>query len=79
MDVMAELAKKTHIPLTTGERIFTKWGFRESLEKRAATILAAGSLLRGLHYRTAHHCRHGQSALFAAGSAQSAVAVLGVE
>lgn len=39
VDVMAELAKKTHIPLATGERIFTKWGFREILEKRAATIL----------------------------------------
>jgi len=39
VDVMAELAQKTHIPLATGERIFTKWGFREILEKRAATIL----------------------------------------
>ena len=39
VDVMAEIAKKTHIPLATGERIFTKWGFREILEKRAATIL----------------------------------------
>jgi len=39
IDVMAELAKKTHIPLATGERIFTKWGFREILEKRAATII----------------------------------------
>jgi galactonate dehydratase len=39
VDVMAELAAKTHIPLATGERIFTKWGFREVLEKRAATIL----------------------------------------
>ena len=39
IDVMAEIAKKTHIPLATGERIFTKWGFREILEKRAATIL----------------------------------------
>ena len=39
VDVMAELASKTHIPLATGERIFTKWGFREILEKRAAMIL----------------------------------------
>ncbi len=39
VDVMAELAKKTHIPLATGERIFTKWGFREILEKQAAMIL----------------------------------------
>jgi galactonate dehydratase len=39
VDVMAEIAKKTTIPLATGERIFTKWGFREILEKRAATIV----------------------------------------
>jgi galactonate dehydratase len=39
VDVMAEIARQTHIPLATGERIFTKWGFRELLEKRAATIL----------------------------------------
>jgi galactonate dehydratase len=39
VDVMAEMARKTHIPIATGERIFTKWGFREILEKGAATIL----------------------------------------
>ena len=39
VDVMAEIAKKTHIPLATGERVFTKWGFREIIEKRAAQIL----------------------------------------
>lgn len=39
VDVMAQLAQKTHIPLATGERIFTKWGFREVLEKKAAMIL----------------------------------------
>jgi len=39
VDVMAEIAAKTHIPIATGERIFTKWGFKEILEKRAAVIL----------------------------------------
>jgi galactonate dehydratase len=39
VDVLADLAHKTHIPIATGERIFTKWGFREILEKRAAGIL----------------------------------------
>lgn len=39
VDVMAEIAAKTHIPIATGERIFTKWGFKEILEKRAATIV----------------------------------------
>ena len=39
IELMAELAKKTHVPLATGERIFTKWGFKDILEKRAAMIL----------------------------------------
>jgi len=39
VDVMAELARGTFLPIATGERIFTKWGFREILEKRAASIL----------------------------------------
>ena len=39
VDAMAEIARGTHLPIATGERIFTKWGFREILEKRAATIL----------------------------------------
>jgi galactonate dehydratase len=39
VDVLADLARKTHLPIATGERIFTKWGFREILEKRAASIL----------------------------------------
>jgi galactonate dehydratase len=39
IDIMAELARKTHIPIATGERIFTKWGFKDILEKRAAAIL----------------------------------------
>ncbi len=39
VDLMAEIARGTHLPIATGERIFTKWGFREILEKRAATIV----------------------------------------
>lgn len=38
-DVMAEIARSTHLPIATGERVFTKWGFREVLEKKAATVL----------------------------------------
>ena len=38
-DIMAEIARDTHLPIATGERVFTKWGFREVLEKKAATIL----------------------------------------
>jgi galactonate dehydratase len=52
VDVMANLAKETHLPIATGERIFTKWGFREILEKQAATILQpdlchAGGIFEG--------------------------------
>jgi galactonate dehydratase len=39
VDIMADIARGTHLPIATGERIFTKWGFREILEKRAASIL----------------------------------------
>jgi galactonate dehydratase len=39
VDVMAEIARGTHLPIATGERVFTKWGFREILEKQAATVL----------------------------------------
>jgi galactonate dehydratase len=38
-DIMAEIARGTHLPIATGERVFTKWGFREVLEKKAATVL----------------------------------------
>ena len=39
VDVLADIAHSTDIPIATGERLYTKWGFREVLEKRAAAIL----------------------------------------
>jgi galactonate dehydratase len=39
VEAMADIARMTYLPIATGERIFTKWGFREILEKNAATIL----------------------------------------
>ena len=39
IDAMAEIARGTHLPIATGERVFTKWGFRRILEKGAASIL----------------------------------------
>ncbi|HEY8511737.1 MAG TPA: galactonate dehydratase, partial [Cyclobacteriaceae bacterium] len=39
VDVLVDIARSTHLPIATGERIFTKWGFREILEKGAASIL----------------------------------------
>lgn len=52
VDVLADIARKTHLPIATGERIFTKWGFREILEKGAAVILQpdishAGGIFEG--------------------------------
>jgi galactonate dehydratase len=39
VEIMADIARATHLPIATGERIYTKWGFREILEKKAASIL----------------------------------------
>jgi galactonate dehydratase len=39
VEVMADIARGTHLPIATGERVFTKWGFREVLEKGGASIL----------------------------------------
>ena len=52
VDVLADMARKTHLPIATGERLFTKWGFREVLEKGAASILQpdiahAGGIFEG--------------------------------
>ena len=39
VEVLADIARSTHLPIATGERLFTKWGFREVLEQNAASIL----------------------------------------
>jgi galactonate dehydratase len=39
LPLMAEMAKKTHIPIATGERMVTKWQFRELLTLGAASLL----------------------------------------
>lgn len=39
VDALAVVARSTTIPIATGERLFTKWGFREVLEKQAASIM----------------------------------------
>ena len=36
---MAQVARATSIPIATGERLFTRWGFREILETGAASLL----------------------------------------
>lgn len=39
VDAMVKIAKATSIPIATGERLFTTWGFREVIEKQAAHVL----------------------------------------
>jgi len=39
IDAMAEVARATSVPIATGERLYTKWAFRELLEKRAVSII----------------------------------------
>jgi galactonate dehydratase len=39
VDVLARIAASTNIPIATGERLFTKWGFKEVLEKQAASVI----------------------------------------
>lgn len=39
LPLMAEMAKKTHIPFATGERMVTKWQFRDLLNLGAASLL----------------------------------------
>jgi galactonate dehydratase len=39
VDAMVRVANSTTIPIATGERLFTKWGFREVLEKQAVSIV----------------------------------------
>jgi len=38
-DLMADIARSTHIPIATGERLYTRWGFKNIIEKRAAAII----------------------------------------
>lgn len=79
VDALATVARSTTIPIATGERLFTKWGFREVLEKQAAAVLQpdlshAGGILEckkiaamGETYFTAvaPHCPLGPIALAA--------------
>ena len=39
VDALLEIARSTSIPIATGERNTTRWGFREICEKKAAAVL----------------------------------------
>ena len=39
IDAMVRVAQAINIPLATGERIYTKWGFKDLLEKQAVSVV----------------------------------------
>jgi len=39
VDALVTVARATSVPIATGERLFTKYGFREVIEKQAAAVL----------------------------------------
>ncbi|WP_201006815.1 galactonate dehydratase [Paenibacillus glycanilyticus] len=52
VDQLLRVAESTSIPIATGERLFTRWGFREALEKGAVAIVQpdlchAGGIFEG--------------------------------
>jgi galactonate dehydratase len=52
VDALARLAGQFKTPIATGERLFTKWGFREVLEKGAAHILQPDPCICGGIFET---------------------------
>ncbi|MCJ7701288.1 MAG: galactonate dehydratase [Anaerolineales bacterium] len=64
VDALVRVARSTSIPIATGERLFTKWGFREVLEKQAAVILQpdishAGGILETKKIAAMAECYYG--------------------
>jgi len=73
IECMARIARKVNIPIATGERLFTRFGFREVLEKGAASILqpdlsVCGGIMEGkkiaamgesYYVAIAPHCPYG--------------------
>lgn len=52
VDALLDVSNSTTIPVATGERLFTRWGFREVIEKRAVAIVQpdlchAGGIFEG--------------------------------
>jgi galactonate dehydratase len=79
IDGLASVARSTSVPIAAGERLFTRWGFREVFEKRAAAIVqpdlshAGGifevrkiaAMAEAYHAAVAPHCPLGPIALAA--------------
>ncbi|TBL74570.1 galactonate dehydratase [Paenibacillus thalictri] len=52
VDAMVNIARSTRVPIAAGERLFSKWGFRELIEKQAVAIVQpdtchAGGIFEG--------------------------------
>ena len=54
VDALASVASKAVIPIATGERLFTRFGFREVLEKGAAQVLQPDPCICGGIFETRH-------------------------
>jgi galactonate dehydratase len=63
VDALARVAQQCKTPIATGERLFLKWGFREVLEKGAASILQpdpciCGGILEATHIAAMAECHY---------------------
>ncbi|MGQ9879933.1 MAG: galactonate dehydratase [Armatimonadota bacterium] len=54
VDALAQVASKAVIPIATGERLFTRYGFRQVLEKGAASVLQPDPCICGGIFETRH-------------------------
>ena len=56
---MAKVAEAVNIPLATGERLYTKWGFVELLEKQVVAMIQPDVCHAGRDLRAEENCRDG--------------------
>jgi galactonate dehydratase len=54
VDALASVTRKAVIPIATGERLFTRFGFREVLEKGAAQVIQPDPCICGGILETRH-------------------------
>jgi galactonate dehydratase len=63
VEELARVARQSKTPIATGERLFTKWGFREVLAKGAASVLQpdpciCGGILEATHIAAMAECHY---------------------
>lgn len=52
IDSLVKISRKTKVPIATGERLFTRWGYRELLEKQVVDVLQPDLCHAGGIYET---------------------------